>query len=66
MHAVPGPSSFKVQITTEKLKRYKSAGTDQILTNWLKEEMIHYVLRSTSSLIPLEIRKKCHSSARNV
>jgi hypothetical protein len=35
MHAakplVPEPSSLKVDITTEKLKRYKSPDTDQIL-----------------------------------
>jgi hypothetical protein len=27
---VPEPSSFEVEIGTEKLKRYKSPGTDQI------------------------------------
>jgi hypothetical protein len=27
---VPEPSSFEVEITVERLKRYKSPGTDQI------------------------------------
>jgi len=34
--------------------------------NWLKQEVIHYVPRSTKLWILCGIRKKCHSYGRNV
>jgi hypothetical protein len=33
---VPKPSSFRVKITVEKLKRYKSPGTDKILAELIQ------------------------------
>jgi hypothetical protein len=35
---VPVPSSFKVEIATGKLKKYKSPGSDQILAELVKTE----------------------------
>jgi hypothetical protein len=36
---VPDPSPFKVEIATAKLKRYKSPGSDQILTDLIQGEV---------------------------
>jgi hypothetical protein len=33
---VPKPSSFEVEVNIEKLKRYKSPGTDQILAELIQ------------------------------
>ena len=33
---VPGPSAFEVELAIEKLKNYKSPGTDQIPTELIK------------------------------
>jgi len=48
---VPKLSSLEVEIDTEKLKRYKSPGTDQILAEMFQAGKVHCVLRSTNSLI---------------
>jgi hypothetical protein len=59
---VPEPSCFEVEVAVEKLKRYKSTGTDKFLEELIKQEGIHYILRSTNLLIVFGIRKNCHSS----
>jgi hypothetical protein len=50
---VPTHSSFKVEITTEKLKRYKSPGTDQILAE---------LIQAGSSTLCSEIHKLINST----
>jgi hypothetical protein len=69
MHAaeplVPERSSFKVEITIEKLKRYKAPAIDQILAQkFSKQEAIHCILKSTNLLILFGIRKNYYSSRR--
>ena len=39
---VPGPSAFEVELATEKLKRHKSPGIDQIPAELLKAECRAY------------------------
>jgi hypothetical protein len=63
---VPEPSLVEVEIAIRKLKRYKSPGTDQILAEFIKEEMKHYVLRYTNLFILYGIRRNCYSSERNL
>jgi hypothetical protein len=63
---IPVPNLFEVEITVEKLKRYKSPGIDQILAEVIKQEVIYYILRSTNFLILFGIRKNCHDSGRNL
>jgi hypothetical protein len=52
---VPEPSFCDVEIATEKLKRYKSKGSDQI-TAELKQYTYYCVLRSKDLLIPFGVR----------
>jgi len=54
------PISLEVEIATEKLKKYKSPGINHLRQNWSKQEVTHYILRSTKSLILFGIRKNCH------
>jgi hypothetical protein len=63
---VPEPSSFEIEIDIKKLKTYKLPGIDQILTELIKQEVIHYILRATSLLILFGIRKNWHSSGRSL
>jgi hypothetical protein len=55
-----------VEITIEELRRYKSPGIDKISAELIKQEVMHYVLRSTYLLILFVIRKSCHSGGRNL
>jgi hypothetical protein len=52
---VPEPRSFKVEITIEKLKRYKSLHTGKIPT-----DPIHILINSVWN------KENCHSSGRNL
>jgi hypothetical protein len=63
---VPEPSSSQVEIATEKLKKYKSPGIDQILAEPIQAGGKHYVLRSTNLLIVFGIRKNCQRNGRNL
>jgi hypothetical protein len=63
---VPVPSSSEVEIAIEKLKMYKSPGTDQIPAELIQAGGIHYVLRSTNLLILIGIRKNFQNSGRNL
>jgi hypothetical protein len=63
---VPEPNCFEVEVAIEKLKRYKWPGMDQIWQNWSKQEVIHYVLRSTNFLTLFGTRKNCHTNGRNL
>jgi len=45
------PSAFGVEVTTEKLKRYKSPGTDQILAEMIKAGVGQFILTSINILI---------------
>jgi hypothetical protein len=63
---VPEPSLVEVRIATGKLESYKSPGTDQILTKFIKAGgeilriEIHKLIRSVWN------KEKCHSSTRNL
>jgi hypothetical protein len=59
---VPEHNSFEVEIAIGKLKRYKLADVDEILTELIKAGGSHYVLRSTNILVQFGIRKNCPSS----
>jgi hypothetical protein len=62
---VPEPSLVKVEIAVEKLKSYKSPGTDQI-----PAKMINAGGETLSSeihkFILYGMRRSCHSSGRNL
>jgi hypothetical protein len=60
----PETSSFEAEIATEKLRRYKSTGRDQIPAELILAR--EYILRSTNLLVLLGIRKNCHSTGRNL
>jgi len=48
---VPKLSAFKVEMATEKLKRRKSTGIDEIPAELIKYEVEQFALRSTNVLI---------------
>jgi hypothetical protein len=55
---VPDPSPFEVQIPIAKLNKYKSPGSDQILTKLIQTEG-EVLLRSINSLILFGMWKFC-------
>jgi len=62
---IPDPSVFEVEISIEKLKRYKSP----LIKFWQKlskQEEIYYVLRSVNLVSLSGIRKSCHSTGGNL
>jgi hypothetical protein len=59
-------SSFQDEIATEKLKRHKSPGTDQILAELIQAVCNTLCLKSTNLLMLFGIRKNCQSSERNL
>jgi hypothetical protein len=64
---VSEPISFKVEITTEKLKMYKSSGTDKnIPVELIQSEgnILHSEIQNL--LILFGIRNNCHSSGTNL
>jgi hypothetical protein len=63
---VPEPSLIELEIAIGKLKSYKSPGTHQILTELIKAGVKRYVLRYTNLFVLYGIRRKCHSSGRNL
>jgi hypothetical protein len=61
---VPEPSTFEVEMATEKLKRHKSPGIDQIPAEFVKEGgrtigLEQFSLRSVILLILFRIRRNC-------
>jgi hypothetical protein len=58
----PEPSSFEVEITIEKLQRYKSPHINQIPTELIQAggNTLH------SKIHKLGIRKNCHSNGRHL
>jgi len=58
---VPETSSAEVEIITENQKRYKTPGTDQIPAEFIKQDVVYYVLRSTNINF-VSKRKNWHSS----
>jgi len=60
---VPKNSSFKVEITIEKLKRHKSSGVDQIPAE--KQEVQQFSPRSINLFILFGIRRNCLRSRRH-
>jgi hypothetical protein len=62
---VPYPSSFKVEITIAKLKKYKSSGSDKILTE-LIEARGETLLSELHKLILIGIRKNCLTSGKGI
>jgi hypothetical protein len=62
---VPEPRSSEVGFTIEKLKTYKSLGTDRIPTEMIYAR-IKYGLRSINLLILFGIKNNCHNSERKL
>jgi hypothetical protein len=62
---VSEPSLVKVEIAIRKLKSYKSPGTDNILAEMIKagDETLYSEIHR---LTVYGIRRKCHSSGRNL
>jgi hypothetical protein len=63
---MPAPSLVKVEIAIGKLKSCKSPCIDQIPAKLIKAGGDHYVLRYTNLFVVYGIRRKCHSSGRNL
>jgi len=61
---VPEPSASEVELVTEKLKRYKSPGTDHIPAELIQEGAEQFALRSTKLLILFEM-SNCLRSGRS-
>ena len=62
---VPEPSVSEVELNTEKLKRHKLPGTDQILEEIIKEGVEQFALRSIHLLILFGISRYCLRSGRS-
>jgi len=63
---IPKPITFEIEIATEKLETYKSAGTNQITAAQIQAESnIYYALRSTNLFILYEM-KNCHRNQRSL
>jgi hypothetical protein len=60
------PSCFKVEIATEKQKRSKSPGIDQILAELIQAGCNTFHCKSHNLFILFGIRKNCHTSRRNL
>jgi hypothetical protein len=60
---VPEPSHVRVEIAVEKLKRYKSLGTDQIPAKLIKVGG-ETLCSEIQKLILQKIKSNCHSSGR--
>jgi hypothetical protein len=58
-------SAPEVEIAIEKLKRYKSPGTDEVLVDLIKAEGEQFTPRSIDLLILLGIRRNCQRSGRS-
>jgi len=54
---VPEPSTFEVEMATEKLKRHNSPDTDPVLAELIKAGLGQFSLRSINLLILLGIRR---------
>jgi hypothetical protein len=64
---VPGPSRLEVEIAIEKLKKYKSPGSDQILADLIPGgDKIYYCPQSTNPLVLFGIRMNCLNSGRGL
>jgi hypothetical protein len=62
----PKSDPFEVEIPSEKLKRYKLPGTDQILAKIIQAGGNALCSDIQNLLILFGIRKNCHSSRRNL
>jgi hypothetical protein len=60
------PSFVKVEIAIEKLKSYKSLGSDQIPAELIKAGVKHNILRYKDLFVLYGMRRNCHSSGRNL
>jgi hypothetical protein len=56
---VPEPSAYNIEMATEKLKRHKSLGSDQIPAEFIKASVGPVVSRSINLLIQYGIRRNC-------
>jgi hypothetical protein len=63
---VPERSSFEVEICIEKLKRCKSPGIDQILTELIKAGCNALCSMIQNLSVLFGVRKNCHSRERNL
>jgi len=59
------PSALEVEMASEKLKRHKSPGIDQIPAELIKAGIEQLILRSINLLILFGIRRNCLRSGRN-
>ena len=62
---VPEPSTFELEMAIEKLKRYKSQGTDQIPAELIKAWYKKFALRSINLSVLLGKRRNCLRSGRS-
>jgi hypothetical protein len=62
---VPKPSALEIEMASDKLKRHKSPGTDQIPAELIKAGVEQLVLRSINLLILFGIRRNCLRSGRS-
>jgi len=62
---VPEPSAMEIEMASEKLKRHKSPGTDQIPAKLIKAGVEQLVLRSINLLILFGMRRNCQGSGKN-
>ena len=62
---VPEPSALENEMASEKVKRHKSLGIDQIPAELIKAGVEQLVLRSINLLILFGIRRNCLSSGRS-
>jgi hypothetical protein len=63
---LPELNSFKVEIATEKLKRYKLPGTEQMLAELIQAGGNTLCSEIHKLLLLFGIKEKCHSSGRTL
>jgi hypothetical protein len=62
---VPETSAFEVELAIQKLKRYKSPGSDEVLVELIKAGGEQFTPRFIDLLILLGIRRNCQRSGRS-
>jgi hypothetical protein len=63
---VPDPSAFEVELVIEKLKSYKSPGTDQIPAELIKEGVEQIAVRTINFLFQFGINRNCLRRGRSL
>jgi hypothetical protein len=58
-HQLSEPRTFEVEMVTERLKRFKSPGIDQISTELIKQGVEKFALIYVNLLILLGIKRNC-------